>query len=48
MIALSQFNSLSKDEARAAGPLRGDPGLGRDAGELTTFRQPPCAAAGRP
>ncbi len=48
MIALSQFNSLSKDEAAGLLALRGDPGLGRDAGELTTFRQPPCAAAGRP
>jgi 2-oxo-4-hydroxy-4-carboxy-5-ureidoimidazoline decarboxylase len=48
MIALSQFNSLSKDEAGGCWPLRGDPGLGRDAGELATFRQPSCAAADRP
>lgn len=49
MIALSQFNSLSKDEAAGLlAPCVAIPASGRDAGELATFRQPPCAAAGRP
>ncbi len=49
MIALSQFNSLSKDEAAGLlAPCVAIPAWGEDAGELATFRQPPCAAADRP
>ena len=48
MIALSQFNSLSEDEAVGLLALRGDPAWGETLVNLRPFRQPPCAAADRP